>query len=73
MGIVGAVGIVGVVGYKLAPEGEMRVQATSLHQRGVGAVATSSQQRGVGAVATSSQQRGRAFAKRPYITYYKSC
>ena len=27
----------------------------------------------VGAVATSSQQRGRAFAKRPYITYYKSC
>ena len=49
VGAVGAVRIVGAVGYKLAPEGEMRVQATSSHQR------------------------GRAFAKRPYITYYKSC
>ena len=29
----GAVRIVGIVGYKLAPEGEMRVQATILHQR----------------------------------------
>ena len=58
MRIVGAVGVVGAVGYKLAPEGEMRVQATSLHQRGV-----------VGYKLTPA----RAFAKRPYITYYKSC